>query len=62
MKKPMMWIGRCKITAASMDGGGVIEDMALSRYYSSKDYKIIDHSAFTEACWEIADGQRGALG
>jgi hypothetical protein len=57
----MTWIGRCKTLAASMPGAGVIEDMALAGYYSSKDYKIIDHEAFTDACWEIADEQRASL-
>jgi hypothetical protein len=57
----MCWVGDCKRDAAKMPDGGVIEDHALSRYYTSKDYKIIDHGAFTEACWVIADRQRAKL-
>jgi hypothetical protein len=57
----MTWIGRCKAEAACRQNGGVIEDKALAHHYSSKDYKIVDHNAFTDACWDIADRQRAEV-
>ena len=57
----MCWIGRCKKDAAQMPDGGVVEDRSLAGYYRSKEYKIIDHDAFTEACWVVADVDRASL-
>lgn len=56
----MIWIGDNKRRACEM-GMGVMEDRALARHYRDKDYKIIDHDEFTEACWVIADEQRASI-
>lgn len=56
----MMWIQACKVEACQLEMG-VIEDKALDGYYSSKSYLVIDHDEFTEACWQIADGQRKSM-
>ena len=57
----MMWIGHCKRRAGEIGGLGVRENRGLSQYYSSKDWMIINHEDFTEACWEFADEQRASI-
>ncbi len=53
------WIETCKRRAFEMGMG--VQDTALSAYYRDKQLQVIDHDAFTEACWIVADDHRAQL-